>query len=848
MDTSSLRGFAAVLAAVALTAALPAQCSLVAEPGDPVSMPRGRVLCSANWDPDGGGPLPVALVMGGEFEVAAATSRVAMFDGSAWTTLGAPGTGATTALTVYNGDLVAAVGERVFRRTGGSWVQIGITHSGATIDALVVWNGELVAGGDFVSMNGAGTNDIARWNGTTWAALGTGIATGSVKALAVYTYLNQSALYVGGQFSAAGGVSTSNLAIWTGAAWAATPGCNGTVHALAVRLTAAVTTSYLILGGDFTVAGGVAVDKVARFSVATNSWTNLGAMPSAVPVTRLLVRSQVSSYEVAAAQGSFVSLWAGGAWNQLGTSLNGVQFLAGATPVTVQTVAYFGGRYVAGLTDASILHEIGGVWTFDGVAWQTVDGAGVPRPVLAVQPLDGDLAIGGDFRTISGVTVNGVARGSANAWAPLGGGVTGGTGAVRALARLPNGDLVAGGTFRLATGGVADHIARWNGTAWLPLGSGTNAAVSALLVLPNGDLVAGGEFTVAGGVPAARVARWTGTAWSEVGGGCNGAVQALCQRTDGTLVMGGSFTVAGVFGQPAERVAYFDGFSWRAYGDGVGGGDVLALAETPNGGLLVGGSFQWAGSGSVDHLAQWNGSSFTEVPYDGTPLDRPVHAIACLPDNTILVGTSRQLVSDPTSSVATSLLQLRPTSDDWEAVLLGGSYAGDAVKALAVTADGAVIAGGYFDGAGSTITANVARLVSTCPAQAQAYGSGCTGTGGANVLAARTLPWERAWLRTIATGMPAQGVAVALFGFTPVSLPLVAVLPEALPGCNLLTTPDVMQLGLTVAGAFETSIYVAPFPSLVGVHFYHQVVPLDVGSGSIVITATNGLDLVGGAY
>lgn len=842
---STLRLILSCLLFAATAAAAVAQCQLAASAGDPVSMPRGRLRCSTLWDPDGAGPAPLALVVGGRFAVAAAECDVAMFDGTTWTPLDTPSSSFATALVVHNGDLVAAVGGQVYRRTGGAWVPLGIGGSGAQIEAMAVFNGEIVIGGSFSSMGGAVVHSIARWNGTAWSGLGSGMATAGVRALAVYTYQNQSALYVGGSFATAGGVATNNLAIWTGTTWAATAGCNAPVNALAVRLTAAVTTSYLIVGGEFSVAGGVPADKVARFSVSTNAWTNLGAMPSALPCTSLLVRSSISSYEVVAAQGNRTSLWSGSGWNYLGPAPGSAEFAPVQPALTIETVSWFGGRYVVGCDD--VLSSFGGVWSFDGVAWQTMDGAGIPRPVLAVVPMDGDVVIGGAFDAISGVTVHGIARGSANAWQPLGGGVTGGTGAVEAIVRMPNGDLVAGGTFTVAGGGVANNIARWNGANWQPLGAGIGGAVHALAVMPNGDLIAGGWFSTAGGVVVRNVARWNGAAWSDVGGGCDAAVRALTVLTTGELVAGGEFVMAGA-GQAAAHVARFNGV-WLPMGNGVNG-TVFALAATPNGGLIVGGAFSNSGGPEVDYIARWNGFAFLEVTSTGDPLPDVVRAIAVLPDGTLVVGGGSFAISLPIGTSFSNVVRLEDpyAAEPWES-LPAGWGSGGLVFCLAVTPSGEVIAGGHLHRAASSVSANVIRLATTCPASAIAYGSGCVGSGGTNTLAAVTLPWDRTTLRTRATGMPPQGVVLTLFGFTQVAVPIAALLAEGGAGCDLLTTPDVLGVALPVAGVVDTAVYMAPSPSLIGVTFYQQLLPFqDFGSGPLVITATNGLALTGGSY
>jgi hypothetical protein len=65
--------------------------------------------------------------------------------------------------------------------------------------ALAVSGSDLYAGGRFTRAGGSEANNIAKWNGSSWMALGSGMNYG-VSALAV----SGSDLYVGGAFTTAG--------------------------------------------------------------------------------------------------------------------------------------------------------------------------------------------------------------------------------------------------------------------------------------------------------------------------------------------------------------------------------------------------------------------------------------------------------------------------------------------------------------------------------------------------------------------------------------------------------------------------------------------------------------------
>jgi len=114
-------------------------------------------------------------------------------------------------------------------------------------------------------------NRIARWDGTTWSALsgpsGAGVSAGSVKAMVVYDDGSGPALWVGGDFTTAGGLIANRLARWNGSAWSPVNGFSGTelhhVYALAVYDDG--TGASLYVGGFFEAVGGVTVGHVARW-------------------------------------------------------------------------------------------------------------------------------------------------------------------------------------------------------------------------------------------------------------------------------------------------------------------------------------------------------------------------------------------------------------------------------------------------------------------------------------------------------------------------------------------------------------------------------------------------------
>jgi hypothetical protein len=217
-----------------------------------------------------------------------------------------------------------------------------------------------------------------------------------------------------------------------------------------------------------------------------------------------------------------------------------------------------------------------------------------------------------------------VARWDGGAWTKLGsntdgGGVSGwltpepSPTMVLDAVEMPNGDIIIAGNFSLADGVGATGIARWDGTTWSAVGGGMDFVVRALLVLPDGDLMAAGVFTSAGGVPCNGLARWDGKDWSAIGDGLNGVSWSsawdLALTPDGKVVLSGTFDM--VDSVPANNIAIWDPATgvWSAMGSGMElriQTSVFDVDVDADGVVFAGGQFASAG-GDTD---AWNAAKF----------------------------------------------------------------------------------------------------------------------------------------------------------------------------------------------------------------------------------------------
>ena len=247
-------------------------------PGDGVSGVDGDVRATVLWDPDGAGPLTTKLVAGGAFRIAGSKSatNIAMYDleNASWSALGS-GMSAVNGVTgsvIYalavlpSGELVAGgnfaiaggvAANNIARWNGTAWSALGSGLNGFVHALSILPNGDLLVGGRFTSAGAESANYIARWNGAAWSAFGSGM---SSHVFALLT-LPGGDVIAGGAFTAAGGVPAASIVRWNGTAWSALgPGFNGAVHAIINQ-----PNGDIIAGGSFTTTGTRTVNRIARW-------------------------------------------------------------------------------------------------------------------------------------------------------------------------------------------------------------------------------------------------------------------------------------------------------------------------------------------------------------------------------------------------------------------------------------------------------------------------------------------------------------------------------------------------------------------------------------------------------
>jgi hypothetical protein len=206
------------------------------------------------------------LYVGGTFSYAGgdtAAKNIARWDGSSWHPLGYGLYGGVNALIFGNNGLLYAGGDFsnvrygvparfIAQWNGSSWDSLpGGNNLDSWVSALTIYNDQLIAGGSFIHAGGVILNHIARWTGSSWTPLGSGVDN-SISTLMVYN----GNLIAGGDFTHAGGVNANFIAQWNGSSWSPLGnGLNGGGKALAVyhgnRYIWWITILYLQMGWKF---------------------------------------------------------------------------------------------------------------------------------------------------------------------------------------------------------------------------------------------------------------------------------------------------------------------------------------------------------------------------------------------------------------------------------------------------------------------------------------------------------------------------------------------------------------------------------------------------------------------
>jgi hypothetical protein len=611
----------------------------------------------------------------------------------------------------------------IARWNGTRWTPVGGGVDGdydVNVSALVVFDDgtgpALIASGHFLTAGGRPANSIAKWDGTKWSALQTGLFWQQVETLTIFDDGTGPALYarIG-----------STVRKWNGRAWS-TIGTLMHDYGWSAAMASFDDGSgpALYIGGYFDGVNGVVARNGARWNGAT--WEPIGITGNDF-VYHFAVFNDGSGAHLYGggqfSQGGIVTphslaQWDGATWLPFGPTTNEGSLISMTMFDDGHGRAIIGGLETPnGRSD--LVKWDGTHFTFLGALLQ-----GVPTTFATFDDGHGSALYMGNIASAGGISVDNIIRWDGSNWSSLGtsDGVGGVLGVVDAFAVYDDGAgeaLYAAGTYLGGAPGVKSNgVVRWNGTRWSSVG-GTSLALApwsqivALIGFDDGS----GPKLYAGGY---NIWSWDGSNWSVVGPGLHGnhAVYALAVYDDGSgpaLYAGGSFYIGNDYGRICQ-VAKWDGTAWSPVLTSQGLNPVVCMQVFDDGtgpALFASAGDYDLGEGFIGTFARWNGHVWSPVQSAGWVAE--VETMTVFDD-----GTGKSLyVGGGIVNYAALPFELEHSVARWNGKTW--TYVGppahfeDTVSSLAAYDDGtgpALYAGGWFT-AGETAYAagNIAKLV-----------------------------------------------------------------------------------------------------------------------------------------
>ena len=314
---------------------------------------------------------------------------------------------------------------------------------------------------------------IARWDGTKWDSLGTGIEGADPFALdntfAFSRYKNK--LYIGGVFSSLGDKQAKGLGTWDGTNWdtlKVQPFKKTTYNYNVVST--AIINNELYFGGFFDSINNIP-------SRSFGKWNDTILTPIGVPAALL------------------------------GEVMIG-------TICEYKGYIYVGGNFGTALFPHDTIQCI---MRYDGANWSSVGGGmkGGTTTVFSMVVYNNELYVAGNFNRSSGNVGDEIQKWDGTTWSGVGGGIAGGY-LTKLLVGKDN-KLYALGGFDHAGGIPANMVATWDGTNWCSL-SGNFDNILETGCFYHDSLAIGGGFHIIDGDTMNFISRWIGGAYLDTCG------------------------------------------------------------------------------------------------------------------------------------------------------------------------------------------------------------------------------------------------------------------------------------------------------------------------------------------
>lgn len=341
---------------------------------------------------------------------------------------------------------------------------------------------------------------------------------------------------------------------------------------------------------------------------------------------------------------------------------------------------------------------------------------------IVVQP-DGKILVGGSFNTVDSVAISGIARlnadGTLDTTFDPGAGVSGANARVNALLLQPDGKVVVGGFFDTVAGAARAGLARLNADGSIDSGFvyAAQAGVYCMALQPDGKVLIGGAI---GGTPfkGAQRVNADGSIDSSFSSllTMHSPVEAIALHPNGEIIIGGEFDFVGAVAQKyiARLTAdgTVDGTFAPLLDNSAGVTAVRALAARADGKVLVAGEFTSVNGAEKYHLARLNANGSLDADFSGGvgfATDR-AECLAVQPDGKLLVGGMFLFAGSTGVFVPRGSIARFSDAGAVDSTFRTGDGASGTVVAMALQSDGKVLIGGSFSLVNNQPRSNLARL------------------------------------------------------------------------------------------------------------------------------------------
>ena len=309
-------------------------------------------------------------------------------------------------------------------------------------------------------------------------------------------------------------------------------------------------------------------------------------------------------------------------------------------------------------------------WGGTSVGWTSVDSSGdnVNNTVYAIEfDSSNNVYIGGSFTSVSGNTVLKKLAKYDGSWGVINTSnstpddkISGN--AVYTISFDNSNEIYIGGDFSMLSGppffASYNNIAKWDGSSveWSAINSSNPTAFDNILggsvltvkAITSNEIYIGGEFTSVDEPPNSALqflAKWNGSIWGPIDTSVGidnifGILRIINVVNSNEIYIGGDFTdVGGTI--ELDKIAKWNGSSWTSINgsnDNVNE-SVYSITLDSSNNVYIGGNFTSVDNKSnLQHLAKWNGSSWTSVNSGGDNVNNIVWSIVVGPSNNVTIG------------------------------------------------------------------------------------------------------------------------------------------------------------------------------------------------------------------